>query len=60
MKLYIKIYIEKKLFDVLYEFSLRKHSAKAVSSGFFFQPLFVDESCKYKNNVYIFIYLFHV
>ena len=26
----------KKLFDVLYQFSLRKHSAKAVSSGFYF------------------------
>ena len=34
MKFYIEIYIKKKLFDVIYQFSLRKHSAKAVSSGF--------------------------
>ena len=33
MKFYIKTYI-KKLFDVLNKFSLRKHSAKAVSRGF--------------------------
>ena len=31
--LYQNIHL-KKLFDVLYQFSLRKHSAKAVSSGF--------------------------
>ena len=35
MKFYIKNIHLKKLFDVLYHFSLRKHSAKAVSSGFF-------------------------
>ena len=34
--LYYNIHL-KKLFDVLYQFSLRKHSAKAVSSGFFFR-----------------------
>ena len=33
MKFYIK-YTLKKLFDVIYQFSLRKHSAKGVSSGF--------------------------
>ena len=33
--LYYNIHL-KKLFDVLYQFSLRKHSAKAVSSGFLF------------------------
>ena len=27
--------IDKKKIDVIYQFSLRKHSAKAVSSGFF-------------------------
>ena len=32
--LYYNIHL-KKLFDVFYQFSLRKHSAKAVSSGFF-------------------------
>ena len=35
MKFYIKKIHLKKLFDVLHQFSLRKHSAKAVSSGFF-------------------------
>ena len=33
MKFYIKITL-KKLFNEIYRFSLRKHSAKAVSSGF--------------------------
>ena len=34
-KFYIKSIHLKKFFDTLYQFSLRKHSAKAVSSGFF-------------------------
>ena len=46
MKFYIKITFET-LFDVLYQFSLRKHSAKAVSSGFFF--------FFYKNNFFFFL-----
>ena len=34
----VKIYIKEKI-DVIYQLSLRKHSAKAVSSGFFFGEL---------------------
>ena len=34
MKFYINIHL-KKLFDVIYQLSLRKHSAKAFSSGFY-------------------------
>ena len=37
--LYLNIHL-KKLFDLLYQFSLRKQSAKAVSSGFFFKLTF--------------------
>ena len=34
MNFYIKTHTLKKLFDVIYQSSLRKHSVKAVSSGF--------------------------
>ena len=47
----------KRLFDVIYQFSLRKHSAKAVSSGFLiktvenviFHKIIQDLSTEYFN-----------
>ena len=42
-EIFLLKYTLKKLFDVIYQFSLRKHSAKAVSSGFLieFKPLHI-------------------
>ena len=44
---FILKYTFKKLFDVFYQLSLRKHSAKAVSSGFLFEKIFVHKTKVY-------------